>query len=84
MMLSETNEEELELQNVDHVIDFTNVVYSVTNQSHIHILGVEKDKRVLLQLRVDHYFSQGENFVGKIKLFETSRFTVPDDALRVF
>ena len=38
MMLSEVNEEELELKDVDRVIDFTNVVYSVTSQNFIHIL----------------------------------------------
>jgi len=40
MVLSETNEEELELHDVDRIIDFTNVAYSVASQNHIHLLCV--------------------------------------------
>ena len=38
MMLSEVNEAEVELQDADSIVDFTNSVYSVTSQNHIHIL----------------------------------------------
>jgi len=31
MMLSEVNEEDLELKNVDRIVDFTSVVYSISS-----------------------------------------------------
>lgn len=72
MMLSEVNEEELELKDVDRVIDFTNVVYSVTSQNYIHVLCSSGESMHIIQLRVDHSFGV-ETFVGKIKLLETTR-----------
>lgn len=38
LMFTEVNEAEIELRDVDRVIDFTNVAYSVKTQNHIHIL----------------------------------------------
>ena len=38
LMLTEVNEAEVELNDVDSIVDFTNVCYSITSQSTIHIL----------------------------------------------
>jgi hypothetical protein len=85
MMLSEVNEAEVELQGVDSIIDFTNCVYSVASQNHVHILCVQQGKQALIQLRVDHSFGMfDDSFVGKIKLVETASIQMPADALRVF
>ena len=85
-VLGEIDEAELELEGVTSVIDFTSVVHSVEDQTHLHLICKDKDgKTEMRQVFVEQTFPGEDKFIGKIDLVETKVEELEiSDALRVF
>ena len=85
---TEIDETEIELEGVTNVVDFTSTVFSVENQSHIHLICEnESGKREIRQIYVEQTYPKAEDkFVGKIDLVETKVQDISDigEAFRIF
>ena len=85
-VLTEIDEAELELEGVTEVIDFTSTIFSVHDQSHLHLIcRGEAGRTELRQIFVEQTFPGDDKFLGKIDLIETKVQEVQiNDALRIF
>ena len=76
----------MELEGVTNVVDFTRTVFSVDDQSYIHLVCEnESGKAEIRQFFIEQSFTKEDKFIGKIDLVETKIQEIQIlDALRVF